>query len=77
MVREIKIMGEKIRVGRHDGRIQKMLNKNVGQPTITYNMETTTKHDKRRNGGNGNDTWHNVEENIQRTSINPIRGVTD
>ena len=25
MVREINIMGDKIRVGRHDGRIQKML----------------------------------------------------
>ena len=37
MEREIKIMGDKTRVGRHDGRIQKML-----YETITYNMESTT-----------------------------------
>ena len=42
MVREIKIMGDKIRVGRHDGRIQKMLYKKVVLPTITFNMESTT-----------------------------------
>ena len=42
MVREIKIMGDKIRVGRHDGRIQKMLYEKVVLPTITYNMESTT-----------------------------------
>ena len=42
MVREIKIMGDKIRVGRHDGRIQKMLYEKVVLPTITYNMEFTT-----------------------------------
>ena len=35
------------------------------------------KHDKQRNGGHGNDTRQNVEENIQSTSINPILGVTD
>ena len=43
MVREIKIMVDKIRVGRHDGRIQKMLYQKVVLPTITYNnMESTT-----------------------------------
>ena len=42
MVREIKIMGDKTRVGRHDGRIQKMLYEKVVLPTITYNMESTT-----------------------------------
>ena len=42
MVREINIMGDKIRVGRHDGRIQKMLYEKVVLPTITYNMESTT-----------------------------------
>ena len=39
---EINIMGDKIRVGRHDGRIQKMLYEKVVLPTITYNMESTT-----------------------------------
>ena len=29
MVREIKIIGDKIKVGRHDGRIQKMLYEKV------------------------------------------------
>ena len=38
MVREIKIMGDKIRGGRHDGRIQKMLYEKVVLPTITYTM---------------------------------------
>ena len=33
-------MGDKIRVGRHDGRIQKMLNEKVVLPTITTNMTT-------------------------------------
>ena len=43
LVREIKIMGDKnSRVGRHDGRIQKMLYEKVVMPTITYNMESTT-----------------------------------
>ena len=42
MVREIKIMGDKTRVKRHDGRIQKMLYEKVVLPTITYNMESTT-----------------------------------
>ena len=42
IVREIKIMGDKTRVGRHDGRIQKMLYEKVVLPTITYNMEFTT-----------------------------------
>ena len=42
MVREIKIMGDKTRVGRHDIRIQKMLYEKVVLPTITYNMESTT-----------------------------------
>ena len=42
MIREIKIMGDKIRVGRYNGRIQKMLYKKVVLPTITYNMESTT-----------------------------------
>ena len=37
-----KIMGDKIRVGRHDGRIQKMLYEKVVLPTITYNMKSTT-----------------------------------
>ena len=36
------IMGDKLRVGRHDGSIQKKLYKKVVLPTITYNMETTT-----------------------------------
>ena len=35
-------MGYKTRVGRHDGRIQKMLHEKVVLPTITYNMESTT-----------------------------------
>ena len=42
MVREIEIMGDKTRIGRHDGRIQKMLYEKVVLPTITYNMESTT-----------------------------------
>ena len=42
IVREIKIMGDKTRVGRHDGRIPKMLYEKVVLPTITYNMESTT-----------------------------------
>ena len=42
MVREIKIMGDKTRFGRHDGRIKKMLYEKVVLPTITYNMEFTT-----------------------------------
>ena len=42
MIREIKIMEDKTRVGRHDGRIQKMLYEKVILPTITYNMESTT-----------------------------------
>ena len=42
MVSEIKIMGDKTRDGRHDGRIQKMLYENIVLPTITYNMESTT-----------------------------------
>ena len=42
MVREIKIMGYKTRVGRHDGRIQKMLYEKVVLPAITYNMKSTT-----------------------------------
>ena len=36
-------MGDKIRVGRHDGRIQKMLYEKVVLPTIAYNMESTIK----------------------------------
>ena len=51
-------MGDKIRVGSHDGGIQKMLYEKVVLPTITYNMETN-KHDKQRNG---NDTTQNVAE---------------
>ena len=42
IVRETKIMGDKTRVGRHDGRIQKMLYEKVVLPTIIYNMESTT-----------------------------------
>ena len=42
IIREIKIMGDKTRVGRHDGRIQKMSYEKVVLPTITYNMESTT-----------------------------------
>ena len=42
MVREIKIMGDKIQVRRHDGRIQKILYEKVVLPTITYTMESTT-----------------------------------
>ena len=38
----IKIIGDKIRVGTHDGRIQKMLYEKVVLLTITYNMESTT-----------------------------------
>ena len=37
-----KIMGDKIRAVRHDGRIQKMLYEKDVLPTITYNMEITT-----------------------------------
>ena len=43
MAREIIIMvGDKIRVGRHDGRIQKMLYEKVVLRTITYKLESTT-----------------------------------
>ena len=42
MVRDIKKMEDKIRVGRHNGRIQKMLYEKVVLSTITYNMESTT-----------------------------------
>ena len=35
-------MGNKIRVGIHDGAIQKMVYEKVVLPTITYNMDTTT-----------------------------------
>ena len=42
MAREIKIMGDKTRVGRHDGRIQKMLYEKVVLPTIIYHMDSTT-----------------------------------
>ena len=35
-------MGDKIRVGRHDGMIQKMLYEKVVLPTIAYNTESTT-----------------------------------
>ena len=42
MVRGIKTMGDKTRVGRHDGRIKKILNEKIVLPTITYNMESTT-----------------------------------
>ena len=42
MVREINIMKSKIRVGRDDGIIQKMLYESVGLPKIAYNMESTT-----------------------------------
>ena len=45
MVEEIEIMGDKIRVGRHDGRIHQMLYGNVLLPEITYNMESTTNND--------------------------------
>ena len=34
-------MGDKLRVGRHDGRIQKMLYEKIVLPTITCNMEST------------------------------------
>ena len=37
MVREIKIMGDKTRVGRHDGSIQKMLYEKVVLSTIMTN----------------------------------------
>ena len=47
IVREIRIMGDKTRVGRHDGRIQKMLYEKVVLPTITYNMESTTNMTKK------------------------------
>ena len=40
MLGEIIIMGDKIRVGRHDGIMQKMLYERVVIQTITYNMET-------------------------------------
>ena len=35
MIRENKIMGDKIRIGRHDGRIQKMLYENRGNGNDT------------------------------------------
>ena len=47
IVIKIKIMGDKTRVGRHDGRIQKMLYEKVVLPTITYNMESTTNMTKK------------------------------
>ena len=53
-------MGDKTRVGRHDGRIQKMLYEKVVLPTITYNMESTTNMTN-KNGGNGNNTMQNEE----------------
>ena len=70
MARAINIMEDKIRVGRHNGRIHKMLYKKVVPSTITHN-----KRDKQRNGGNVNDTMQNVAENIQHSSIKPIRGL--
>ena len=76
MVREIKIMGDKT-VGRHGGRIQKMLYEKVVLPIIIYNMESTTIITNMTNQGNGNYIKQNVAENIQRTAINPILGVTD
>ena len=42
MVRAIKIMGDKTRIGRHDGRIQRMLYEKVVLLRITYTMESTT-----------------------------------
>ena len=77
MVREIKIMGDKMRVGRHYSRIQKMLYEKVVLPTITYTTESTTNMTNKQMEDNGNDTRQNVAENIQRTSINHILGVTD
>ena len=64
MVREIKIMGDKIRVERHEGRIQKMLYEKVVLPTITYNMSTTT-----------NMTNNELEEMIQGEMLRKIYNV--
>ena len=69
-------MGDIIRVGRHDGRIQKMLYEMVVLLTITYPMESTTNMTKKK-WRTWNNTRQNVAENIQRISINPILGVTD
>ena len=79
MVREIKIMGDKIRVGIqcHDGRIQKMLYEKVVLPTITYNMESTTNMTNKEMEEMEMIQGKMLRENIQRTSINPILGVTD
>ena len=59
---------------------EKRMNREIQQKTAANNNiqhGIHNKHDKQRNGGHGNDTRQNVEENIQSTSINPILGVTD
>ena len=58
-------MGDKLRVGRHDGRIQKMLYEKVVLPTNNIQHGIHNKHDKQRNGGHGNDTRQNVADYIQ------------
>ena len=71
-------MGDKIRVGRHDGKIQKMLYEKVVLPAITYNMESTTNMTQTKKWRNGEmEMIQGKMENIQRTSINPILGFTD
>ena len=70
-------MEDKTRVGRHFGRIQKMLYEKGCTANNNIQHGIHNKHDKQRNGGHGNDTRQNVEDNIQSTSINPILGVTD
>ena len=64
MVSEIKIMGDKIKVRRHDGRIHKMLYEKVVLPTITYNIESTT-----------NMTNKEMEEMIQGKMLRKIYNV--
>ena len=75
MVREIIIMGDKTRVGRHDARMQKMLYENVVLPTITYNMESTTNMTNKEMEDMEMIQGKMLRENIQSTSIKPILGL--
>ena len=71
-------MADKIRVGRHYGKIQKILYEKVVLTTRTYNIESTTNMtNKEMKDMEMIDPKKNVEESIQRTSINPILGDTD
>ena len=72
---ETNNMRRQLRVGRHDSRMQKMLHEKV--VLAANNNIQHENQNKQGNAGIGNDTRQNVAENIQRTSINSILGVTD